>query len=66
MDAACTLTAFCRVDATRSIADDARKMDATLMLVGRRFGFGYSLLRHRNARMGLLTLLSCYMVVTLL
>ena len=52
MDPACALTAFYHVDAARSIADDARKTNAILTLS-----------RHRNARMGLLTLPSCYMVV---
>jgi len=37
MDPARAPTAFYRVDAARSIADNARKTDATLTLGGRRF-----------------------------
>jgi len=60
MDPACSLVTFYRVDAARSIADDARKSHAILMLGGHRFG--YSLSCHRNARTGLpiTTILSCY------
>ena len=54
------LTAFCRVNATRSIAADAQKTDMTLTPGGHHFGFCYSLSRHYNARTGLLTLLSCW------
>jgi len=46
----------------------AGKMDATLMpgAGGRRFGFWYLFSRHCNTRMGLPTLLSCYIAVIFL
>jgi len=53
MDPASALTAFYRVDAACSIADNARKMDAMLMLSGRRFAFGYSLSWHHNTPVSL-------------
>jgi len=59
-------TTLYRVHATRSIADDAGKTDATLTPGGHRFGFRYSLSRHCNARMGLPALPSCYIVVSFL
>jgi len=59
-------TISCHVDVVRSIEDDAGKMDATLMPGGRCFGFRYSLLQRGNARMGLPTLPSCYIVVSFL
>ena len=63
---ACAPTIFYRVDATRSIADDTRKTDAMLTLGGHRFSFSRSLLQHRNTRMGITTLPSCYMIVSFL
>jgi len=66
MDPVCALTAFYRAVAGHSIADDARKTDATLTPGGHRFGFGCLLSRHCNTRMGLPTLPSCYMVVSFL
>jgi len=41
-------------------------MDATLTPGGRHFGLRYSLSRHWNARIELLTLPSCYIVVSFL
>jgi len=55
-------TILYRVDVTRLIADDAGKMDATLTPGGRHFGFRYSLSRHCDARIGLPSLPSCYIV----
>jgi len=55
MDPACTLVTFYRVDATRWIADDARKSNAISTLGGRRFSFSYSFSHHRNVRTGLPT-----------
>jgi len=40
MDTAHALTALSCIYAACSITDNARKMDAALMLGGRRFGFG--------------------------
>jgi len=56
-------TTLYRVNVTCLIADDAGKTDATLTPGSRRFDFDYSLSRHCNARMGLPTLPSCYIVV---
>jgi len=49
-----------------AITDIARKTDTMLTLGGRRFGFGYSLSWHHNARTGLLILPSRYMVISFL
>jgi len=59
-------TALYRVAVARSIVDDAGKMDTMLTPGGRCFGFLYSLSQHCNARMGLPTLPSCYIVAIFL
>jgi len=66
MDPACALTEFYHVHAAHSIADNARKTHGILTLCGHRFSFVYSLSQHHNARTGLRTLPSCYMVVSFL